>query len=144
MSIQDVRGKLNGSSIREFVEKSFAAWESLNVDNFTPFFRRAAQDRYFHLDSTDYHDWSEYRRAAQQFMNRYSSLKINITDARVFQEGKVVYAAFCFATEEVFREGKADSREGRYTGVLLRSGSSWQIVHEQWSLPIRAAGWENY
>ena len=144
MSTQTLIEEFDESSVREFVLKSFAAWESLNADNLTAFFRKAAQDRYFHLDSMNYHDWNEYKKQTQQFMNQYKSLKIKVTDARVFREGNVVYAAFCYDTEEVFKDGKRTSREGRYTGVLLPSGRSWQIVHEQWSVPVRAAGWENY
>lgn len=144
MTAENATERRDESSVREFIRKSFAAWESLDADNLTAFFRKAAQDRYFHLDSTHYDDWNEYKNLARQFMSRYNSLKIKITDARVFWEGEVVYGAFCYETEEVLREGKTASREGRYTGVLLPSGPSWQIVHEQWSVPVRAAGWENY
>jgi hypothetical protein len=136
--------RFDENSAREFVLKSFAAWESLNADNLATFFRKAPQDRSFHLSSTDYHDWNDYKTRAQLFMDQYESLKIKVTDARVFREGGVVYAAFCYDTEEVFKDGKRTSREGRYTGVLLPSGESWQIAHEQWSVPVRAAGWENY
>jgi hypothetical protein len=144
MTAENASERRDESSVREFIRKSFAAWESLDADNLTAFYRKAAQDRYFHLDSTHYHDWNEYKNLARQYMSRYNSLKIKITDARVFWEGEVVYAAFCYETEEVFREGKTASCEGRYTGVLLPSGPSRQIVHEQWSVPVRAAGWENY
>lgn len=144
MSTQTATEKFDEKSVREFVLKTFAAWESLKADNLAPFFRKATQDRYFHLYSMNYHDWNDYKSHAQQFMNQHKSLKIKVTDARVFREGDVIYAAFCYDMEEVFKDGKKSSREGRYTGVLLSSGRSWQIVHEQWSVPVRAAGWENY
>ena len=131
-------------SVQEFMLRAFAAWETLSVENLPPFFRMAPQDRFFHLYSTNYHKWDSYKSHCEQFMNEHSALNIRVTDTRIYAEAELVYSAFCYEMEESLKNGKRSTREGRYTGVLLPSGDSWLIVHEQWSLPVRAAGWENY
>ena len=144
MDVQPAIEKVNEGSVKRFTLDALAAWESLNADNLKKFFRKSSSDRYFHLYSTNFHDWNGYKSYAQEFMNQHSALKIEVTALRLFQEGAVVYVAVSYELVESFKSGGQSSREGRYTGVLLPSGGSWQIVHEQWSLPVRAAGWENY
>lgn len=144
MNTQPAIGKFDEKSVREFVARVYAAWESLNADNLAPYFRKAPQDTHFHLYSMDYCDWNAYKKHVQQFLDEHASLSIKVSDERVFQEGDVVYVAVCYDMQETYKDGKNTSREGRYTGVLLPSGKSWRIVHEHWSVPVRAAGWENY
>ena len=144
MDFLPVIEKANKDSAREFTLDAFAAWESLNADNLEKFFRKSSWDRYFHLYSTNFHDWDGYKNYAQEFMNQHSALKIKVTDLKIFREGTVVFVAVSYELVESFKSGDRSSREGRYTSVLLPFGESWRIVHEQWSLPVRAAGWENY
>lgn len=131
-------------SILEVVKKNFAAWESLNTARARNYYRKAPQDTFFHLYSTRLENWSEYKNRVQKYLDHCSQYTINVDDTRLFREGNLAWVAISCHLEETFKDGKKTSREARYTGVLLPTAGSWQIVHEQWSVPVRAAGWENY
>ena len=120
------------------------AWRSLNMERINRHFRKASEDRYFHLYSQGSHNWDDYDLHIREFIGEHTSLSVMLTDVRVFYEGPLAYIASCYELGETLKTGTEVLREGRHTCVLLPSAGAWQIIHEHWSMPVRAAGWENY
>jgi ketosteroid isomerase-like protein len=142
--VRTIKAASGEETIRGVTNEVFKGWNVMNIENSAPLYRRDAEDSFFHLFSGKLERWEDFAAGVRTFFGQHESFTIEPTDTRIFREGDVAWAAVTWEARETLKNGTAFARSGRYTGVLMGSGSHWKVVHEHWSVPVRAAGWENY
>jgi ketosteroid isomerase-like protein len=142
--VRTIKAVPDEEAIREITDKIFCAWSERNIESISSLYRRAPDDSFFHLFSGQPESWEDFASGVKAFLSEYESFSIEPSDTRIFREENVAWAAITWKTKETMVNRTVLARSGRYTGVLVASGSSWKVVHEHWSVPVRAAGWENY
>ena len=142
--VRTIKAASGEDAIRSVTNKILKAWSEMDINKCMSLYRRDSQDSFFHLYNGRLEKWEEFAHELQDFFSQHESLTIEPKDSRVFREEDVAWTAITWEARETLRNGATFTRSGRYTAVLLALESRWQIVHEHWSVPVRAAGWENY
>jgi ketosteroid isomerase-like protein len=122
----------------------FKGWNSLDIDSRVSHYRQGPEDSFFHLFSGKLTKFKDFTRELRDFFAQHKSLTLQPSDTRVFREGDVAWVGVTWDLRAVQKDGRSVARKGRYTGVLVSFEDGWKVVHEHWSEPVRAAGWENY
>jgi len=142
--IRTVQKVLGEDSVRAVTDEVFRAHNDKNIEKCASLYRKDPEDSFFHLFSGRFESWKDFAKDLQSFFAHHSSLNIEPTDIRIFREDDVAWAAITWEAKEMLKDGTTTARSGRYTGVLVAPDDQWKLVHEHWSVPVRAAGWENY
>jgi ketosteroid isomerase-like protein len=142
--VRTIKAVSGGDAILTVANEILRAWTNLDIAKCKPLYRRGSEDSFFHLFSGRLEKWEEFTNDLQNFLAQHESLTIEPKDTRVFREENVAWTAITWEARETLKDGATFARSGRYTAVLVASENRWNIVHEHWSVPVRAAGWENY
>lgn len=142
--VRTTKAALGEGAILTVANDILNAWNDLDIQKCAPLYRRDPEDSFFHLFSDKLEQWGDFVHGLQNFFDLHKSLTIESNDTRVFCEEDVAWVAITWEMREALKNGPTFARKGRYTGVLIASEGRWKVVHEHWSVPVRAAGWENY
>jgi ketosteroid isomerase-like protein len=142
--VRTIKVAADEEAIRKVTDEIFRAWNAQNITPIRSLYRHDPEDSFFHLFSGKHESWDDFALGVGTFLGEHESFSIEPSDTRIFRESGVAWAAITWKTKETYKNGTVLARSGRYTGVLVVSGPSWKVVHEHWSVPVRAAGWENY
>ncbi len=125
------------AAVKARMEAVTAAWGSLDAAKIKPFYTTDPDAVIFDLSPLEYHGAQSYIAGSQQEFADSQSLSLTIrNDARV--HAMTPDAAWATATVDialVHKDGKKDMMPARWTSIWQKTGGSWVIVHEHWSLP---------
>ena len=80
-------------SIRDVVRQTYAAWNSRNTDNATPYFREAPEDMFFDYWPLRFDDWKTYKEGAQAYLDTLAVQQITEKHMLVQRLGNVSWAS---------------------------------------------------
>ena len=126
------------ASLRSFVPKAIASWESLDITKVEPYYAADADFAYFDFTPMKYNNWAEYREGVQKAMfepNQSIKIKLN-DDLGVHRRGSLAWATVTFGAEVVSKQGAISRLNGRWTMVLEKRAHGWIVVHEHVSVPL--------
>ncbi len=129
-----------GSSFQALMQKTLAAWETLDPANAAPFYAKEADYVFYDVTPLKYTGWAEYAEGVKKVIAAFSSVKFTLgDDARAHQRGNFAWATATFRLDAVTKDGSSQAFDGRWTVLWEKRGKDWMIVHEHVSAPLPSA-----
>lgn len=131
--------KAAGPDFKDMMQKTIAAWETMDPAKAAPFYATDEKDlAFFDIEPLKYTGWTEYADGTKKVLADFASLKASIyPDARVELKGNVAWATATVHFEATMKkDGSKMAFDGRWTLIWEKKGDKWLIVHEHTSSPL--------
>ncbi|MFP5264914.1 MAG: YybH family protein [Blastocatellia bacterium] len=126
------------AEFKSLIDRYYAAWSTLNVDNVDQFYAKDADLIFFDIAPLQYKGWAEYKEGVKKaFFAVITSGKLTPNnDLRVSRHGDVVLTVVTFHLSATPKAGGSMELDGRHTAIWEKRGGKWVIVHEHVSAPL--------
>ena len=122
---------------KALLQKTAAAWESLDPTKAAPFYAKDATLAFFDFAPMKYTGWKEYEAGSVKTFSGFSSLKVRFNDdVRAQRAGNVSWGTGTGHADVVSKDGSKMPLDFRFTTVWEKRGNDWLIVHEHYSVPL--------
>ncbi len=127
------------SNFQPLMQKTLAAWETLDPANAAPFYAKEADRVFYDITPLKYTSWAEYAEGVKKVLEGFSSAKFTLgNDVRAHQRGSFAWATATFRLDAIMKDGSSQALDGRWTVLWEKRGKDWLIVHEHVSAPLPA------
>ncbi len=119
------------------IDRYWAAWCTLHVDNVAPFYARDADLVIFDVAPLKYQGWPAYRAGVQKrFLDPTARLQVTSNrDLKVTRHDKIAWTTGTFHLLITPKEGDPQETDIRHTAIWEQRGGNWLIIHEHTSIP---------
>ena len=126
------------AEFKVLIERSAAAWSSLNPDNVAPFYAKDADLVFYDLAPLKYLGWTEYDTGVRKVFAGFENLKMAPgNDLMVSRSGKVAWTTVTYhATVKMKGAATPMEMDARQTLIWEKRDGKWLIVHEHISAPL--------
>ncbi|HEX8089172.1 MAG TPA: nuclear transport factor 2 family protein [Blastocatellia bacterium] len=126
------------AEFKSLIDRYYAAWSTLNVDNVDQFYAKDADLIFFDIAPLQYKGWAEYKEGVKKaFFAVITSGKLTPNnDLRVSRHGNAVLTVVTFHLSATPKAGGSMELDGRHTAIWEKRGGKWVIVHEHVSAPL--------
>jgi uncharacterized protein (TIGR02246 family) len=125
------------AEIKAFLDRYYAAWNTLDLEKPDPFYARDANVVFFDIAPLQYNSWEDYKQGVKQLFTQYSNFKlIPNKDVRVVRRGDVAWVTLTFHISAWHKTKGPFEVDCRHTAVLEKRDNRWLVVHEHISAPL--------
>ncbi len=113
------------------------AWSTMDISKVEPYYDTESKDAFYDVAPLKYTGWKQYTDGVRQAWADMSSMKLTLAgDAQTHRLGNVAWGTATFGIDIVYKDGKKETNQARWTMLWEKRGDKWLVVHEHVSVPM--------
>ncbi len=125
---------------KALMQEIIDAWGTLDPSNAAKYYDKSPENVFYDdAGGLKLVGWQTYSETIRKVMRGLQSAKWTVNDdAAVHRVGNLAWGAATVHTQMLYKNGKSETMDERWTLIWTKKGTNWLVVHEHFSFLGRA------